>query len=40
MRKLFKEMKLYKGGNYRRKYGISKTIPFNISISGWTFKSK
>jgi hypothetical protein len=24
MRKLFKERKLFKGGNYMRKYGISK----------------
>ena len=28
MRKLFKERKLFKGGNYMRKYGNQKTVGF------------
>ena len=32
MRKLFKERKLFKGGNYMRKYGILKLDYFAILI--------
>ena len=37
MRKLFKERKLFKGGNYMRKYGISFSFWMYIGTANWQY---
>ena len=38
MRKLFKERKLFKGGNYMRKYGNSNFVKFGLFEKGTKFE--